>query len=136
MLIHGFPLAAHLPSDPSLQERFWYWQGSSGRRYIHSVYAPDECPPLPGAVFVGVRRDGPMRVAVLVGRFTPFYDGTLAFHDLEQLRAAGVDEVHVHLLAKSPEAAQAILDDLTEAMMGVASERGFSEAETEMAYAA
>lgn len=72
MLIHGSPISAELPSDPGLQDRFWYWHGASGRRYIHSVYAPDALPTAaPGAIYVAVRRQGRCRVALSVGRFRP-----------------------------------------------------------------
>jgi hypothetical protein len=33
----------------------------------------------------------------------------------KSLRARGIDELHVHLLAKSPEVAAAVLDDLKQA---------------------
>ncbi len=127
MLIQGSPISVELPSDPGLQDRFWYWQGASGAKYIHSVYAPDQCPPLPGAVYVGVKRHGSLLVALCVGRFKPFWDGTLARHDLARLAALGADEIHVHLLAKSPALADAIHADLKEAMSEPVMEFGFSE---------
>ncbi len=115
MLIHGTPIAADLPSDPDFKNRFWYWTGSSGRKYIHSVYTLDDCPPLPGAIYVAVRREGPLRLVMGIGRFTAFWEGPLGGRDLSVLRRQGVDEIHVHLLAKSPEVAQAILEDLLQA---------------------
>ncbi len=120
MLIQGFPLVIDSPSEPELQDRFWYWQGASGRKYIHSVYALDHCPPLPGAVFVAVRRQGPLRLAVSAGRFTPHWDGAFASHEVRQLMQAGIDEIHVHLLAKAPDQAEAVLGDLREAMLDFA----------------
>jgi hypothetical protein len=115
MLIHGTPIAADLPSDPDFKDRFWYWTGASGRKYIHSVYGLDDCPPLPGAIYVAVRREGPMRLVMGIGRFTPFWDGPLGGRDLNVLRRDGVEEIHVHLLAKSKEVADAILEDLLHA---------------------
>jgi hypothetical protein len=115
MLIHGHPIAADFPADPCFKDRFWYWTGASGRKYIHSVYALDECPPLPGAIFVAVRREGPLRLVVGMGRFTPFWDGPVAGRDLQNLQDQGACEIHVHLLARSPEVAAAVLDDLLQA---------------------
>jgi hypothetical protein len=115
MLITGSPITADLPSDPSFKDRFWYWTGASGRKYIHSVYGLEDVPPLPGAIFVAVRREGPLRIVTAIGRFTPFWDGTLAGRDLAAFGAEGVDEIHVHLLAKSPEVAAAVLEDLMQA---------------------
>ncbi|HEY1247258.1 MAG TPA: hypothetical protein VGF29_20750, partial [Hyphomicrobiaceae bacterium] len=45
------------------------WRGASGREYAHSVYSLIECPPLPMAGYVLVRRDEcgrcrPLRVGV------------------------------------------------------------------------
>ena len=76
---HGSPIAADLPSDPAFKDRFWYWTGASGRKYIHSVYGLEDCPPLPGAIYVAVRREGPLRVVMGIGRFTPFWDGPIGW---------------------------------------------------------
>jgi hypothetical protein len=120
MLIHGTPIAADLPSDPDFKDRFWYWTGASGRKYIHSVYGLEDCPPLPGAIYVGVRRDGPLRVVMGIGRFTGVRHGLSGSRDVTAfdamaLRQQGIDEIHVHLLATSPEVAKAILEDLLQA---------------------
>jgi hypothetical protein len=115
MLITGSPMAADFPSDPSFKDRFWYWTGASGRKYIHSVYGLEDCPPLPGAIYVAVRREGPLRLVMGIGRFTSFWNGSFGGRNLQALRARGVDEIHVHLLAKSPEVAEAILEDLLQA---------------------
>jgi hypothetical protein len=125
MLITGTPIAA-MPTDPSFKDRFWYWTGASGRKYIHSVYTLEDCPPLPGAIYVAVRRAGPMRLAAAVGRFSAFWDNTLGSRNLDRLRADGIDELHVHLLAKSPEVAAAILEDLQQAAAGE-DDTGFAE---------
>jgi hypothetical protein len=125
MLIHGTPISADLPSDPDFKDRFWYWTGASGRKYIHSVYGLDDCPPLPGAIYVAVNREGPLRIVMGIGRFTPFWDGPLGGRDLSSLRRMGVDEIHVHLLAKSPEVSQAILEDLLQAYES--EDTGFAE---------
>ena len=127
MLIHGTPIALSSPQDADMAERFWYWQGVSGRKYIHSVYDVDCCPPLPGAVYVGVKRAGAMRIAVTVGRFLPFWDKALPEKDIARLERLGVDEVHVHLLAKSAELAEAVLQDLAKALGNELETKGFSE---------
>jgi len=116
MLIHGSPISAELPSDPGLQDRFWYWHGASGRKYIHSVYEPDCCPPLPGAIYVAVRRKGKLRIAMAVGRFTPFWDGAMMSSEAAHVARLGIDEIHVHLLAKSAAAAEDVLADLRDAL--------------------
>jgi hypothetical protein len=115
MLIQGSPVAMTLAADPSFQDRFWYWSGASGRKYIHSVYRIEDCPPLPGAIYVAVKRKGPLRIVVAVGRFQPFWDHAVGTREARRLTSLGVDELHVHLLGKTPAQMEAILADLQEA---------------------
>lgn len=115
MHIHGSPISFSAASEThELQERFWYWRGASGQNYIHSVYEPENCPPLPGAVYVGVKRSNSMRIAVVVGRFAPFWEKAMPSFEAADFRDC--DEVHVHLLAKSPDAAEAVCLDLLSAL--------------------
>ncbi|MCA3554271.1 hypothetical protein [Aestuariivirga sp.] len=106
-MMQGFPLSASLPEDPGLGERFWYWRGASGRAYIHSIYLPDHCPPVAGAVFVLVRSSGGVRTAVSVGRFGA--DGLCPSGAASPMPG---DEIHVHLLTRDADAAEAVLHDL------------------------
>lgn len=109
MLIQGFPFTAKLPGETGQVERFWFWRGASGQKYIHSIYPWGACPPLPGAVFVAVKRVGNLRTAVAVQRFAPVWDD--AFTAFRQIDA---DEVHVHLLARNAAHADAVLADLAQ----------------------
>ncbi|MBG1233708.1 hypothetical protein [Aestuariivirga litoralis] len=111
MNIHGTAFSETASKDiPELRERFWFWRGASGQNYIHSVYTPETCPPLPGAVYVGVKRHGAMRTAMVVGRFDPHLEGGLpsVFRHF--------DEIHVHLLARAPGAAESVRNDLAVAL--------------------
>ena len=113
MMIHGFPIQAKLPGDHGECQRFWYWRGASGRNYIHSIYAADTCPPLPGAVYIAVQYEGGERRAVAAGRFPSCWDGSmngLAASVLSGLRA---QEIHVHLLARGDAEVEEVLADLT-----------------------
>ena len=107
MQIHGSPISINFPSNSGDNERFWYWRGVSGKKYIHSIYPADACPPLPGAIYVAVRRIGHMRTAIAVGRFSPFWDGACI-----EFTGTDADEIHVHLLARDNAAANAVLNDL------------------------
>ena len=110
MIIHGRPLNA-IFNDKSAEPRFWYWFGSSGQRYIHSVYPAGRCPPLPGAVFIAVKRTGTLRTALAVGGFSVFWDMSGA-RELE----CDADEIHVHLLARDDRHAETIAADLAQAL--------------------
>lgn len=110
-MMQGYSLSATLPEDSGLGERFWYWRGSSGQSYIHSIYAPDHCPPLAGAVFVIVRKSAGMRTALAIGRFDA--DGS---RPTTVCAAEANDEIHVHLLAREGDAAERVLRDLAETL--------------------
>jgi hypothetical protein len=112
MMISGAPLTVDIPSDPAFKDRFWYWCGGSGKKYIHSVYALEDCPPLPGAIYLAVRRQGSLRTVMALGRFMPFWDNVVTGRSLDRLHASGVNEIHVHLLAKSAGQCEDILADL------------------------
>jgi hypothetical protein len=116
-------MTVKLPEDFGRGDRFWYWRGISGQRYIHSIYGADSCPPLPGAVYVAVRRVGNAREALAVGRFPSFLE-------VFSSAASGLvaDEIHVHLLARDEADAKAVLADLERALGGIsAAPPGFHE---------
>jgi len=95
------PLAA-IDSTAGLDERFHFWSGASGRRYVHSVYDLIDCPEVPAANFVLVRRDGSGRRAVLAIGYLAHSAGSLNLAELRHRGARlGANEVHIHLLAPS-----------------------------------
>ena len=112
MLIHGSPIAINFPHGSQDNERFWYWRGHSGKKYIHSIYPGNACPPLPGAIYVAVRRIGNLRTVTAMGRFSHFWDGASS-----ELAGVDADEIHVHLLARDNAAANAVLSDLQAAFV-------------------
>ena len=112
-MMKGEPLSGTLPEDSGLGERFWYWRGASGRRYIHSIYRPELCPPVAGAVFVIVSLAGGMRRAKRVGRFP---SDAASANAAPWTELPGEEEIHVHLLAREEEAAEEVLEDLRAAM--------------------
>ena len=102
----GFSASAELESEFS--DRFWFWTGLSGKRYIHSVYSTENCPPLPGAIYVMVRRlESGTRVPVRMGRFSPLWDFPLPAEMTD-----GACEIHVHLLAGDESQTVHVYDDL------------------------
>jgi hypothetical protein len=93
--------------------RFHFWSGASGKRYVHSVYELLECPPLPAANYVLVRRRANGRAEALsigrVGNGAP----SLNLAEIRQRGAElGADEVHVHLLADNSKLGKLIEFDL------------------------
>jgi hypothetical protein len=116
MIIHGMSLSQSILWEANETSRFWYWFGASGRRYIHSVYPADACPPLPGAVFLAVRRIGNLRTVLKVGRFPVTWDVKPGKSCAIDMANPAVNEIHVHLLAKCEADAEAIVNDLRTAL--------------------
>jgi hypothetical protein len=121
MIIHGTPLSSELLRDADAKDRFWYWRGASGRKYIHSVYAADLCPPLPGATYVLVRRAGTLRVALAAGRLSEWSGNLPPGFALDGC------ELHVHLMARDDADAECIADDLAAALVMADAAPGFAE---------
>ncbi|MFA5901683.1 MAG: hypothetical protein WC829_21505 [Hyphomicrobium sp.] len=93
--------------------RFHFWTGASGKRYVHTVYDLLECPPMPAANYVLVRRNDNGRVEALsIGRVT----SAAASLNLAEIRRRaaelGATEVHMHLLADNAKIGKLIEFDL------------------------
>jgi hypothetical protein len=117
MNILGFPVRFNRPDPTDPDSQFWYWRGASGRKYIHSVYAPDDCPPLPGAVYIAVAREGGNRRVLAVGSFASVLDKPQMVADRMDMLKLGANEIHVHLLAKSHDDAAAVERDLSAGLL-------------------
>lgn len=96
-----------------LMQRFQFWTGATGRRYVHTIYTLLDCPALSSANYILVARDGDGRRTILemgrLGANSP----TLNLAEIRQRGASlGANEVHVHLLAESAREAQRIEFDL------------------------
>ena len=116
MLIHGTPLDIPFSGGTETEPRFWYWHGASGRRYIHSVYRPETCPPLPGAVFLAVRSLGNLRTVLGAGRFAGLWDINLPVDNAAHWASLDANEIHVHLLSRDDTEARRIAGDLGAAL--------------------
>ncbi|GEM_PF-1299813 len=117
MMTHALSKSARVNRDGGFGDRFWYWRGRSGRPYIHSIYAADTCPPVPGAVYIAVRRDAAGRRVPLAAGRLPAFCGLGAAILPGTVRALGrIDEIHVHLLADDEAEACSVLDDLRAAL--------------------
>jgi hypothetical protein len=104
---------AMLPGAPELAERFHFWAGASGRRYVHTVYSLIECPALAAGNYALVRREtnGDRTVLALGSAIED-----AASLNLAEIRRRGAElganEVHVHLLAGTSKASKLVEYDL------------------------
>lgn len=111
------PAALGLPQD--LPGRLHFWLGASGKRYVHHVYGLIECPPLPPALYLLVRRDRDGQRTVLhIGRGESD-SPTLNLARVRQRGAQlGANEVHVNFLADDAAQSRLVMCDLRAGQFG------------------
>lgn len=84
------------------EQKFHYWQGASGKRYIHTVYSLFNCPELPKTNYVLVNRnmDGTC-TPLVIGETTSNAESlNLAF--LRQNAAKhNANEIHIHVMTNN-----------------------------------
>ncbi|MDX2306934.1 MAG: hypothetical protein NW216_01715 [Hyphomicrobium sp.] len=111
------PSLVDAPLD--LAERFHFWLGASGRRYVHTVYSLVECPAIPAGNYVLVHRDEDGRRQVLAIGRVGHQAASLNLADIRRRGAElGANEVHVHLLAASAKQSRMVETDLRSAQYG------------------
>ncbi len=94
--------------------RFHYWLGGSGKRYLHTIFAADECPCIENALFVAVKRDSRgHRQAIATGDFGTAPDLVMHGAKLAEARRRGANELHLHLMACGPAERREALRDIT-----------------------
>ena len=105
-------------SDGFMQQSFRYWRGATGRRYLHTVYPLVECPAIPKANFIVVRRnaDG-SRTPLSIGQTLDDAASLNLAHLRRQAAQQGGDEIHIHLLAETPHERAAVEADLRTGLM-------------------
>lgn len=108
--------AALVCAESAFSQAFHYWRGASGKRYLHSVYTLIGCPALPKANYILVRRyTNGSRVALAFGQTKDEAISLNLAHLRYQGAKCGANEVHLHLLAETPEERALVEDDLTAA---------------------
>lgn len=107
------PELATLDTPSELTDRFHFWSGASGQRYVHTVYELIDCPEVPAANFLLVHRDSAGRRIVLAIGHATHSAGSMNLAEIRQRGARlGANEVHIHLLAPSAQQRRMIELDL------------------------
>lgn len=106
-------IASAITAQPTSKERFQFWTGASGKRYVHTVYDLISCPTLPTSNYMLVKRDDDGEVEVLaIGHLS----NSATSLNLAEVRRRGAElgasEVHVHLLASDTADAIQVQHDL------------------------
>jgi hypothetical protein len=107
---------ARVYSEVDFPLSFRYWRGASGQRYLHLVYSLIGCPALPKSNYILVRCcDDGRRVALAFGHTKNDAESLNLSHLRHRSAKLGANEVHIHLLADTPEAREAVEADLISA---------------------
>jgi hypothetical protein len=117
----AIPVPAPAPAGAAWEGavRFHFWRGASGRRYLHTVYALIECPPLPKANYILVRREADGGLTALHVGCGESDAPTLNLACIRQRAAVlGANEVHVHLLPDSDAQRRLVTCDLRAGVFG------------------
>jgi len=101
---------AHSLDKSHFGERFYYWLGASGERYLHTVFSIDADFHSPGANLIIVRRAlSGERIVLFVGRV-----GQLSDREIDLLRFDhGANEQHIHLMTMGDAATNRVVADLS-----------------------
>ncbi len=101
-------------AEARFAQAFHYWRGASGRRYLHSIYTLIGCPALPRANYILVRRhDDGTRTPLAFGQTKDEACSLNLAHLRHEGAKRGANEVHIHLLAETPQERAAVQSDLT-----------------------
>jgi hypothetical protein len=103
-----------VPAAPQAAHEFTFWRGASGSRYVHTVYTLLECPEMPNANVMLVRRHATGRAEVMhIGSV----EHGVGCSNLAEIRLTaatlGATEVHAHLLAADGDERALIVRDLS-----------------------
>ncbi len=102
-----------LLARPADAERFCAWRGHSGRRYVTSIYGFGDCPDYEHVVALAVKRETDGTRSVVAGvDLGAFPIVALNGETMQTARAAGANEIHLHLLAETAVGRAAAIEDL------------------------
>jgi hypothetical protein len=103
-------------AEAPFNHAFHYWRGASGHRHLHTVYNLVDCPALPRANYILVRcHDDGSREPLNFGQTKDDAHTLNLAHLRHEGAKLGANEVHIHLLADTPEERDQVEMDLTAA---------------------
>ncbi len=92
---------------------FHYWDGFTGARYLHSVYALQDCPELPKANYIMVRKlDNGDAIPLCIGQTVADATSLNLAHIRQKAARLGANEIHIHVLTETHSEREAVERDL------------------------
>ena len=81
---------------------FHYWDGLTGARYLHSVYSLQECPELPKANYIMVRKlDNGEAIPLFIGQTIADATSLNLAHIRQKAARLGANEIHIHVMTEN-----------------------------------
>ena len=78
---------------------FHYWDGLTGARYLHSVYSLQDCPELPKANYIMVRKlDNGEAIPLFIGQTIADATSLNLAHIRQKAARLGANEIHIHVM--------------------------------------
>ncbi len=98
--------AGNAPSALNLNDighGFHYWDGLTGERYLHSVYSLQDCPELPKANYIMVRKlDNGEAIPLFIGQTVADATSLNLAHIRQKASRLGANEIHIHVMTDTP----------------------------------
>jgi hypothetical protein len=108
--------AGNAPSELDLYgigHGFHYWDGLTGARYLHSVYRLHECPELPKANYIMVRKlDNGEAIPLFIGQTIADATSLNLAYIRQKAAKFGANEIHIHVMTDSPKERDDVERDL------------------------
>ena len=106
-------------AEEQLSQPYHYWRGASGARYLHTVFALIDCPQLPRANYILVRRDQDGTCRPLdIGQTVYVAESLNLAHLRRRAVLLGANEIHIHFLSESVRQRRAVEADLSARQLG------------------
>jgi len=116
------PVRSRQTVKQGMPQRFEFWRGASKERYVHTIYDLYDCPDLPQANYMLVRRDADGDCEILRIGQTESRHGSENLASIRHNAALlGANEVHVHLLPETPHDRDLVELDLRAGQFGTLS---------------
>ena len=93
---------ALINSIAHIEQSFHYWYGASGKRYLHTVYSLTNCPIMPRANYIMVKRYpcGTAK-ALRISKTTEKSCSLNLAHLRQRAAQLGANEIHIHALTET-----------------------------------
>ena len=97
----AMPLLGERASVYDIGHGFHYWQGLTGARYLHSAYNLQDCPELPKANYIAVKKlPNGENIPLFIGQTMADANSLNLAHIRQRAARLGANEIHIHVMTE------------------------------------